>query len=100
MYLHFQAQRHPTPGPQYRLPELEASSLDALRHIVARYIGFVWALVRPLGSWAVFAIAGIDSAFFGVPLDPVVATYVYQNRSHVLRQAGSAKSKTGVQISL
>jgi membrane protein YqaA with SNARE-associated domain len=58
--------------------------LDALRHIVARYIGFVWALLGPLGSWAVFAIAGIDSAFFGVPLDPVVATYVYQNRSHVL----------------
>lgn len=31
-----------------------------------------------------FAVAGIDSAFFGVPLDPVVATYVYQNRSQAL----------------
>lgn len=52
-------------------------------------------LLKPLGSWAVFAIAGIDSAFFGVPLDPVVATYVYQNRSHallypLLAAAGSA----------
>ena len=58
--------------------------MDTLKHIVAGYIGFLWALLKPLGSWAVFAIAGIDSAFFGVPLDPVVATYVYQNRSHAL----------------
>jgi membrane protein YqaA with SNARE-associated domain len=58
--------------------------LDTLKYIVARYIGFLWALLKPLGSWAVFAVAGIDSAFFGIPLDPVVATYVYQNRSHAL----------------
>ncbi len=45
---------------------------------------FLWALLKPLGSWAVFAVAAIDSAFFGVPLDPVVATYVYENRSHAL----------------
>jgi membrane protein YqaA with SNARE-associated domain len=69
--------------------------LDFLKHLVAHYIGFVWALLKPLGSWAVFAIAGIDSAFFGVPLDPVVVTYVYQNRSHallypLLAAAGSA----------
>jgi len=58
--------------------------LDTLKHIVARYIGFVWALLKPLGSWGVFAIAGIDSAFFGIPLDPVVATFVYKNHSDVL----------------
>ena len=58
--------------------------LHTLKQIVARYIGFVWGLLRPLGSWTVFAVAGIDSAFFGVPLDPVVATYVYQNRSQAL----------------
>jgi membrane protein YqaA with SNARE-associated domain len=58
--------------------------LDTLKHLVARYILFLWGLLKPLGSWAVFAIAGIDSAFFGVPLDPVVATYVYQHRSHAL----------------
>lgn len=58
--------------------------MHTLKQIVARYIGFVWALLRPLGSWTVFTVAGIDSAFFGVPLDPVVATYVYQNRSQAL----------------
>lgn len=58
--------------------------MNTLKYIVARYGGFLWALLKPLGSWAVFAVAGIDSAFFGVPLDPVVATYVYQNRTHAL----------------
>ncbi|HKU24283.1 MAG TPA: VTT domain-containing protein [Candidatus Sulfotelmatobacter sp.] len=58
--------------------------MHTLKQIVARYIRFVWALLKPLGSWTVFTVAGIDSAFFGVPLDPVVATYVYQNRSQAL----------------
>ena len=58
--------------------------LHTVKHIVERYIGFIWTLLKPLGSWTVFAVAGIDSAFFGVPLDPVVATYVYQNRSQAL----------------
>jgi membrane protein YqaA with SNARE-associated domain len=77
------------------LPGWKFATLDFLKHLVARYVEFVWALLKPLGSWAVFAIAGIDSAFFGVPLDPVVATYVYQNRSNallypLLAAAGSA----------
>lgn len=58
--------------------------MDTLKYIVTRYVGFLWLLLKPLGSWAVFAVAAIDSAFFGVPLDPVVAAYVYQNRSHAL----------------
>ena len=42
-----------------------------------------------------FVIAGIDSAFFGLPLDPVVAGYVFQHRSNLLlyvfmASAGSA----------
>jgi membrane protein YqaA with SNARE-associated domain len=58
--------------------------LETLKRIVTGYTGFVWAMLKPLGSWAVFAIAGIDSAFFGIPLDPVVAGYVYQDRPHFL----------------
>src|SRR3954467_8448715 len=66
-----------------------------LKHFVARYSELVWAMLRPLGSWGVFAIAGIDSAFFGFPLDPVVASYVYQDRARFLlyptmASAGSA----------
>ena len=58
--------------------------METLKYIVTRYIVLLWSLLKPLGSWAVFAIAGIDTVFFGVPLDPVVATYVYQNRSSAL----------------
>jgi membrane protein YqaA with SNARE-associated domain len=56
-------------------------------------------MLGPLGSWGVFAIAGIDSAFFGIPLDPVVAAYVYQRPPRFLlyvlmAAAGSAAGST------
>jgi membrane protein YqaA with SNARE-associated domain len=70
--------------------------LDTLKYFAVRYIGFMWALVKPLGSWAVFAIAGIDSAFFGIPLDPVVATYVYQDRPRFLLYALMASAGSAV----
>jgi membrane protein YqaA with SNARE-associated domain len=71
--------------------------LETFKQIVSHYIGFVWAVLKPLGSWAVFAIAAIDSAFFGLPLDPVVASYVYQDRPHFLFYAlmASAGSAAG-----
>jgi membrane protein YqaA with SNARE-associated domain len=70
--------------------------LAILRHIVARYTGLVWAMLKPLGSWAVFAIAGIDSAFFGFPLDPMVAGYVYQDRPRFLLYAAMASAGSAV----
>src|SRR6266576_6604684 len=70
--------------------------LETLKHIVTRYTGFVWAMLKPLGSWAVFAIAGIDSAFFGFPLDPVVASYVYQDRPRFLLYAVMASAGSAV----
>jgi membrane protein YqaA with SNARE-associated domain len=71
--------------------------LETFKQIASHYIGFVWAVLKPLGSWAVFAIAAIDSAFFGLPLDPVVASYVYQDRPHFLFYAlmASAGSAAG-----
>jgi membrane protein YqaA with SNARE-associated domain len=69
--------------------------LKTIAHIISRYTGFLWAVLKPLGAWGVFAIAAIDSGFFGMPLDAIVATYVYQNRSRLLlyvlmASAGSA----------
>ena len=61
--------------------------MRTLENIFLRYTGLIWALLAPLGSWAVFAIAAIDSAFFGIPLDPVVATYVYQKPPRFLLYA-------------
>jgi membrane protein YqaA with SNARE-associated domain len=70
--------------------------LEILKHIVARYSELVWAMLKPLGSWGVFAIAGIDSAFFGLPLDPVVASYVYSDRPRFLLYAVMAAAGSAV----
>jgi membrane protein YqaA with SNARE-associated domain len=69
--------------------------LHTIKHILARYTGFLWGLLQPLGIWGVFVISGIDAAAFGLPMDVVVAGYVYQNKAPflvyvVLAAAGSA----------
>ena len=48
-----------------------------IKHILARYSQFVWSVLAPLGSWGIFVVAFMDSGALGIPLDPVVATYVY-----------------------
>ena len=55
-----------------------------LKHILSRYSIFVWGLLKPLGIWGAFSIAAVDAAFLGLPLDPVVAGYVYNDRSRFL----------------
>jgi membrane protein YqaA with SNARE-associated domain len=37
------------------------------------------AALKTLGAWGVFIVATMDSAAFGVPMDPLVAGYVYSN---------------------
>jgi membrane protein YqaA with SNARE-associated domain len=58
--------------------------LNTIKHIFLRYTAFLWGLLKPLGVWGVFAIAALDGAALGLPMDPIVATYVYQNRSRFL----------------
>src|SRR5215468_713510 len=69
---------------------LATSFPEAVKLFIIRYTQFIWHVVEPLGSWAVFAIAGIDSAFFGFPLDPLVAGYVYRDNSRFLLYAAMA----------
>jgi membrane protein YqaA with SNARE-associated domain len=69
--------------------------LNTLGNLLARWSAFLWALLKPLGAWGVFAIAGIDSALLGLPLDPVVAGYVYREPNRfwlytLMAAAGSA----------
>jgi len=52
--------------------------LDILKNILAKYTAFLWGLVAPLGPWAVFVIAFVDAAFMGIPMDPLVAGFVYK----------------------
>jgi membrane protein YqaA with SNARE-associated domain len=58
--------------------------LNTIKHIFLRYTAFLWGLLKPLGAWGVFAIAALDGAALGLPMDPIVAAYVYQNRSRFL----------------
>ena len=51
--------------------------MKTIKHILARYSQFIWSVLGPLGSWGIFVVAFMDSAAFGIPLDPVVATYVF-----------------------
>jgi len=66
-----------------------------LKYILARYTLFLWSVLKPLGTWGAFGIAAIDAAFIGLPLDPVVASYVYNDRPRfllyaIMASAGSA----------
>jgi membrane protein YqaA with SNARE-associated domain len=51
--------------------------LGTIKHLLAKWTAFLSALLLPLGAWGVFAIAAIDSAAVGMPLDIVVAGFVY-----------------------
>jgi len=43
-----------------------------------KYIAWLSAL-KALGAWGVFIVSILDAAAFGVPMDPLVAGYVYSN---------------------
>jgi membrane protein YqaA with SNARE-associated domain len=58
--------------------------VKTIAHILARYTAWIWGLLKVLGIWGVFAIAFADSALLGMPVDAIVATYVYQDRKRLL----------------
>jgi membrane protein YqaA with SNARE-associated domain len=53
--------------------------LKTLKLTFSKYSALLWAALKPLGAWGVFAMAGIDG--MGIPLpgavDAVFATYVF-----------------------
>ena len=58
--------------------------MKTIQHILAKYTAFLWAILQPLGSWGVFAIAALDGAAVGLPMDVVVGGYVAQNHHRLL----------------
>src|SRR6266700_4922549 len=69
--------------------------MKTIKHIIARYTGFLWHILQPLGIWGVFAVAALDGAALGLPMDVVVGGYVAQNHARwllyvVMASAGSA----------
>ena len=53
-------------------------------HILAKYTAWILQLLGPLGIWGVFAIAFADSALLGMPVDAIVAFYVYKDHRQLL----------------
>ncbi len=69
--------------------------MKLIQQLLKRYTAFLWLVLKPLGIWGVFAIAGLDAAALGLPMDVIVAGYVYKDPSHFLlyvlmASAGSA----------
>jgi membrane protein YqaA with SNARE-associated domain len=58
--------------------------LKTIGHILARYTAWIFRLLVPLGIWGPFVVAFADSALLGMPVDMVVAAYVYKDRRHFL----------------
>jgi membrane protein YqaA with SNARE-associated domain len=58
--------------------------LKTIKHILTRYTVVLWALLKPLGAWGVLAAAALDGGFIGLPIDAVVAGYVYTDRTRFL----------------
>jgi membrane protein YqaA with SNARE-associated domain len=58
--------------------------LKTIGHILACYTAWILGLMKLLGVWGVFMIAFADSALLGMPVDFIVATYVYQDRRRLL----------------
>ena len=58
--------------------------MKTIGHILARYTAWILGLMKLLGIWGVFVIAFADSALLGMPVDFIVATYVYQDRKRML----------------
>jgi membrane protein YqaA with SNARE-associated domain len=74
--------------------------LRVIKAFLAKYTAFFLKLLGVMGIWGAFVIAAVDSAAFGIPLDPVMigyaAMYSQQGRpwliafAVVLASAGSA----------
>ena len=53
-----------------------------LAHFLAHYKAALLALLKPLGIWGVGALALIDAASLAVPIDLILAGYVWNDQPH------------------
>ena len=54
--------------------------MHAIKEFFARFSGWIWHVLQPLGPWGVFAIAAVDGSLVGMPMDAIVAGYVLYHR--------------------
>jgi len=50
-----------------------------LKHLLNKWSLLILAALKPLGVWGVLGFATVDAAFLGMPLDAIVAGYVWAN---------------------
>ena len=58
--------------------------LKSIAHLLTRYTAWILGLMKVLGIWGPFVIAFADSALLGMPVDFIVATYVYWQPRRIL----------------
>ena len=58
--------------------------MKAIGQILKRYTAWILGLLKVLSLWGPFVIAFADSALLGMPVDAIVATYVYQDRKRMI----------------
>lgn len=69
--------------------------MKKILHLLAKYKVWLLAILKPLGVWGVGGIGFIDAAAIPVPMDFIIAGYVWANRGHfyfyvLLASLGSA----------
>lgn len=69
--------------------------MKKILHFLAKYEIWLLAVLKPLGFWGAGALAFIDAAAFPVPMDLILATYVWADKAHfylyvIVSAAGSA----------
>jgi membrane protein YqaA with SNARE-associated domain len=55
-----------------------------LLYLLAKYKYFVFVVLKPLGVWGLLALAFVDSSSIAVPMDPLVASYVWADKPRLL----------------
>ncbi len=69
--------------------------MKKILHFLTKYKIWLLAVLKPLGFWGAGAIAFVDAAAFPVPMDLILAGYVWADKKHfyfyvVVAAAGSA----------
>ena len=48
-----------------------------MKHLLNKWTLLILAVLKPLGIWGVLGFAFVDASFLGMPVDPIVAGYVW-----------------------
>ena len=61
-----------------------------MKHLLNKWSLLILATLKPLGIWGVLGFATVDAAFLGMPLDAIVAGYVWTNPHRLLLYSAMA----------